>query len=165
VAIAGYPDGLKITLWAVNDELSTAPALITENQLKNGGFIVDLQLVDFGVFIDKVRSGDAAMWLLYNSTNLLADDTVNRYTSSMYPGSNWCGVTDSEYDAKVAAGLSAASEAEKRVAFDAAQKRLIDLNVLYSASTFGDYTLMQPNITGLALRGENYIDVMNVDVN
>ncbi|MCL1975783.1 MAG: ABC transporter substrate-binding protein [Firmicutes bacterium] len=164
LAEAGYKDGAKITLWAVNDELSTAPALIAENQLKSGGFIVDLQMVDFGVFIDKVRSGEAAMWLLYNSTNFLTDDTVNRYTSSMYPGSNWCGVTDSDYDAKVAAGLSATSEADKREAFNAAQKRLIDLNVLYSASTYGDYVLTQPRISGLALRGDIYIDVNNVDI-
>jgi peptide/nickel transport system substrate-binding protein len=165
LAQAGYPNGVKITLWAVNDELSTAPALIAENQLKDGGFTVDLQQVDFGVFIDKVRSGEAAMWLLYNSTNFLTDDTVNRYTGSMYPGSNWCGVTDSDYDAKVAAGLSATTEATKRDAFDAAQKRLIDLNVLYPASTYGDYTLTQPNIRGLALRGDIYIDINNVDKN
>lgn len=165
LAQAGYPNGVGITLWAVNDELSTAPALIAENQLKNGGFTVDLQMVDFGVFIDKVRSGEAAMWLLYNSTNFLTDDTVNRYTSSMYPGSNWCGVTDSDYDAKVAVGLSAATEADKRIAFDAAQKRLIDLNVLYSASTYGDYVLTQPNISGLSLRGDIYININNVDVN
>ena len=163
LAQAGYPNGVNITLWAVNDELSTAPALITENQLKEGGFIVDLQMVDFGVFIDKVRSGEAAMWLLYNSTNFLTDDTVNRYTSYMYPGSNWCGVTDSDYDAKVAAGLSATTEADKRKAFDAAQKRLIDLNVLYSASTFGDYMLTQPNISGVGLRGDFYVDISNAD--
>ncbi|MCL2495817.1 MAG: ABC transporter substrate-binding protein [Clostridiales bacterium] len=165
LAQAGYPNGINITLWAVNDELSTAPALITENQLKESGFIVDLQMVDFGVFIDKVRSGAAAMWLLYNSTNFLGDDTVNRYTSYMYPGSNWCGVTDSDYDAKVTAGLTATTEADKRTAFQAAQKRLIDLNVLYPATTFGDYTLMQPNISGVTIKGDLYIDISNADKN
>lgn len=164
LAEAGYPNGIEVTLWSVNDELSTAPALIAENQLKEAGFTVDLQLVDFGVFIDKVRSGEAAMWLLYNSTNILTDDTVNRYTGSMYPGSNWCGVTDSDYDANVAAGFAATSEDEKRAAFEEAQKRLIDLNVLYSVSTYGDYVLTQPNISGLSLRGDNYINVYNVDI-
>jgi len=163
LAQAGYADGCEVTVWTVNDELSTAPALIAENQLTDAGFKVDLQVVDFGVFIDKVRAGEAGMWLLYNSSNIMGDDTINRYTSSMYPGSNWCGVQDEEYDKAVAEGFAATTEEAKLAAFETAQKRLLDLRVIYSASTYSDYALTQANITGLALRGDLYIDVNKVD--
>ncbi|MEG1537241.1 MAG: ABC transporter substrate-binding protein, partial [Clostridiales bacterium] len=65
LAEAGYSDGVAVTLWAPNDALSQTPAIIAQSQMAAAGFNVELQLVDFGVFIDKVRNGEAQMWLLY----------------------------------------------------------------------------------------------------
>ena len=162
---AGYADGAKITLWSVNDDISPAPALVTQSQLQDAGFTVELQLVDFGVFISKVRGGEAGMWLLYNSTPPTADETINRYTSSFYPGSNWIGLQDKTYDDLVAQGLAADTEAEKAGYFEAAQKRLIDLNILYPISTYGYNMIMQPSISGVEIYGDNTLSFRNVEFN
>lgn len=164
LAEAGYPDGCEISLWTVNDDISKPPALITENQLTEAGFKVEMQLVDFGVFIDKVRTGEAPMWLLYNSTSIISDDTITRYTSGRYPGSNWCGVTDTIYDGFVAQGLAAKSEAEKDAAYKDAQKRFMDLRVVYSVTTYGYYMITPPEITGIKLNGELTLNLKELDI-
>ena len=165
LAEAGYANGVKVTLWSVNDDLSPAPALVTQMQLQDAGFTVELQLVDFGVFLSKVRSGEAGMWMLYNTTPPLADETINRYTSGFYPGSNWIGLQDKIYDDLVAQGLAAATQAEKAQYFDAAQKRLLDLQVLYPISTYGYNLVMQPYISGVEVQGNNTLSYKNVEIN
>jgi peptide/nickel transport system substrate-binding protein len=164
LAEAGYPDGVDVTLWGVNDGLGTAPTLIVESQLKEAGFNVELQIVDFGVFIDQVRGGTAGMWLLYNSTPPLADDTINRYTSAFYPGSNWVGTMDPAYDALVARGLNAATEEEKTAALNEAQKYFLDLKALYPISTYGYHFITQKNVTGAKLWGDLALHLNDADI-
>jgi peptide/nickel transport system substrate-binding protein len=151
-------------MWTVNDETSTAPALIAQSQLKEAGFNVELQMVDFGVFLDQVRGGTADMWLLYNNTPFLADETINRYTSAFYPGSNWIGTTDPAYDALVAKGLNASTEEEKTAAFDEAQRYFLDLKALYPVCTFGYYFITQPNVTGTELWGDLALHLDKADI-
>ncbi|MCF0121280.1 MAG: hypothetical protein HUJ65_06535, partial [Oscillospiraceae bacterium] len=151
---AGYPDGVSITLWGANDSLGQPPAIVSEYLLSQAGFNVDLQLVDFGVFIGKVRNGEAQMWCLYNTTGAIADDTIVRYTSEYYPGNNWSGVCDSEYDALVKAGLEAKTEAEKAASFEAAQKRLLDLQVLFPISSYSMTSIYQKNVSGNKTYGD-----------
>jgi peptide/nickel transport system substrate-binding protein len=78
LAQAGYPGGVDVTLWGADDALGQPPAIIAQDQLRRAGFNVTLQCVDFGVFIDQVRNGTAQMWVLYNTTGAIADDTINR---------------------------------------------------------------------------------------
>jgi len=155
LAEAGYPDGLPIVLWGASDALGQPAAILVQDQLSKAGFKVELQCVDFGVFIDQVRNGTAPMWVLYNNSPSIADETINRYTSSFYPGNNWCGVMDPEYDALVAEGLAASTEAEKYEKFYAAQKRLTDLQVLYPVSTFSFGAVYQNNVSGIIQYADN----------
>ncbi|MDR1539706.1 MAG: ABC transporter substrate-binding protein [Clostridiales bacterium] len=161
---AGFTVPINTTLWTVNDDISPPPALITQSLLSKAGFNTELQMVDFGVFIDKVRSGEAGMWLLYNSTPVTSDETISRYMSEKYPGSNWCGITDATYDELVSKGVDADSEDEKAEFFKQAQKRLIDLQVLYPVCTYGYDFMAKPNITGIEMWGDHCIRLRNADI-
>ena len=154
LAEAGYPNGCEITLWGANDALGMPPAILLQDQLSKAGFKVELQAVDFGVFIGQVRGGTAQCWTLYNTTGTIADDTINRYCSDAYPGNNWCGIMDEEYDRLVAAGNAAKTEQEKYDNYYAAQRRLISLNVLYPISTYSMSSIYQKNISGMTSYGD-----------
>jgi len=160
---AGYPNGPDVTMWSVNDDYSPPAAHVSYSQLSDAGFNVKLQLVDFGVFINKVRNGEAPIWVLYNSTPILADETMNRYTSSFYPGSNWIGLQDDTYDKLVAAGLNARTEQEKYEKFHEAQRYLLDKFILYPVSTNSYSCMTQPNVTGIDLWADSYIRLNKVD--
>ena len=161
---AGFPNGLNVTLWSVNDDQSAPVSQIVYSQLSDAGFIVEMQLVDFGVFIDKVRSGEAPLWVLSNSTPILSDETMNRYTSGFYPGSNWIGLQDSAYDGLVAAGLNAATEQEKYDNFYKAQRYMIDMHLIYPLTTNSNSFMTQPNITGIDLWADSYFRLNTTDI-
>ncbi len=154
LAEAGYPDGCEITLWGASDALGMPPAILLQDQLSKAGFKVELQAVDFGVFIGQVRGGTAQCWTLYNTTGIIADDTINRYCSDAYPGNNWCGIMDDEYDRLVAAGNAAKTEQEKYDYYYAAQKRLISLNALYPIATYSMSSIYQKNISNIESYGD-----------
>ena len=154
LAEAGYPNGCPMVMWSANDALGQPPAIIAQDQLAKAGFIIDMQNVEFGVFIGQVRGGTAAMWVLYNDSSPMGDNTIIRYTGENYPGNNWCGVEDAEYDRYVAAGLSATTEQAKYDAFYAAQRRLMDLQVVFPVATNSMARVSQKNITGWTAYGD-----------
>ena len=154
LAEAGYPNGCPMTMWSANDALGQPPAIIAQDMLSKAGFIIDMQNVEFGVFIGQVRDGTAAMWVLYNDSDTTGDNTIIRYTGDYYPGSNWCGVEDAEYDAYVAAGMAATTEQEKYDNFYAAQKRLMDLQVVFPVATNSMGRVSQKNISGYKSYGD-----------
>jgi peptide/nickel transport system substrate-binding protein len=158
-------DKTTVTLWAPNDALSTTPAVLAESQLTEAGFKVEMQSVDFGVFVDKVRNGEAQLWLLYNTTPVVADETVVRYTSGNYPGRNWSGILDKEYDSLVEQGVKATTEAEKADYFAKAQKRLMDLKILYPISTHNFSYVTKPGVTGYEISVEGLVHLNHVKIN
>ncbi len=154
LAEAGYPDGLDIELWGGNDAHGQAPVIIAADMLQKGGFNVSIQLVDFGVYIDKVRKGEIPVWCFYNTTSNIADDTISRYKSEFFPGNNWSGICDEEYDKLVDEGFAAKTEEEKAEKFTEAQKRLMDLQVIYPVSTNSEHLLCQPELQGVKVYGD-----------
>ena len=165
LADAGYPNGCPMVMWSANDALGQPPAIIAQDQLSRAGFTIDMQNVEFGVFIEQVRNGTAPMWILYNDSSTTGDNTIIRYTSEYYPGNNWCGVTDPEYDAYVAAAMSAKTEQEKTDNFHAAQRRLMDLQVLFPVATNSMARVLQKNITGWKTYGDSGFRLQTVTKN
>ncbi len=154
LAEAGYPDGVDIELWGGNDAHGQAPVIIAADMLQKGGFNVSIQLVDFGIYIDKVRKGEVMTWCFYNTTSNIADDTISRYKSEFYPGNNWSGVCDAEYDSYVDAGFSSKTDEEKAQNFAAAQQRLMDLKAIYPVTTCSTHMLCQPGLQGYKIYGD-----------
>ena len=164
LAQAGYPGGCNIRLVSANDSLGQPPAIMALDMLGKAGFIVDFVNVDFGVFIGEVRNGTAQAWVAYNTTGKIGDDTIIRYTSEYYPGNNWCGVMDAEYDEHVAAGVAATDQDEKFEHFYAAQKRMIDLQVIFPVSTFSIGQVQQDNVTGFKAYGDQASRLQTVTI-
>ncbi len=154
LADAGYPDGLEFTMWGANDSLGQPPAIMALDQLSKAGFKPNMQSVEFGVWITEVRGGTAPMWVGYNTTGVIGDDSIIRYQSEYYPGNNWCGVMDAEYDAYVQAGIAATTEEERFENFYAAQRRMIDLQAIYPVSTFSVSQVLQDNVSGMQSYGD-----------
>ncbi|MCL2495943.1 MAG: ABC transporter substrate-binding protein [Clostridiales bacterium] len=161
LAEAGYNNNLKLTLWSVNDDISPPPALIVQQQLAAVGINLELQLVDFNVFIEKVRGGEAQMWLLYNGAPILCDSRIARYTSSSYPGNNWVGMLDPVYDDLVARGLASSSVEEKTELLNQAQMVFMDHNTLYPVCTYGFFFMTQPEWEGIELWGDLSLRLRN----
>ncbi|MDR1800340.1 MAG: ABC transporter substrate-binding protein [Lachnospiraceae bacterium] len=154
LAEAGYPDGLKLTLWSVNDDISPPPCLILEQQLKEVGITLELQLVDFNVFMEQVRAGTAPLAVLYNGASVISDADMARYRSEEYPGRNWVGLTNKEYDDLIEKALASYDVEEKTEYFYDAQRLFMDLDLMYPITTYGYYFMTSPKVHDIDLWGD-----------
>ncbi|MDL2218152.1 ABC transporter substrate-binding protein [Christensenellaceae bacterium OttesenSCG-928-M15] len=159
LAEAGYPNGFDTEFYCPNDAISMGPATVIQNQLAQVGINAQLYTVDFGVYLDKVRTGAAPIWLLYNDTNIIPDNTLSRYTSQYYPGSNWCGIQDAAYDAAVEAALAETDESKREALYHDVQRKLIDFNAVYAVSDSEQYNITAAKVKNMTFRpdlGINY---------
>lgn len=154
LAEAGYPDGIETEFYCPNDHLSMGPATLVQSYLAQAGIKASLKTVDFGVFLDTVRNGKAPIWLLYDSTGILPDETLRRYTSAKIPGSNWCSFNDPEYDRLVEQALAAQTEETKKEFSERAQLRLLEQGILYPLSTYTQHSVMHKKVKGFSLGGD-----------
>ena len=159
LAEAGYADGLEVTLWSINDAISPAPATITQSQHRT---LVQMwnAIGQAGVFFDKVHEGEAECGRCIWHPDYRRPHHA-RYTSVNYPGNNWCGIMDKEYDALVDAGMKASTEEEKAAKFADAQKRLMSLNVLYPVATYHFDHISNSRLTGHIICGDGIVRYHN----
>jgi ABC-type transport system substrate-binding protein len=94
------------------------------------------------------------MWLLYNSANILSDATMARYRSKEYPGRNWVGLKDAEYDGYMEKALASHNIAEKTELLYAAQRRFTDLDLMYPITTYGYYFMTTPKVKNIDMWGD-----------
>lgn len=152
LAEAGYPNGFTTTFYCPGDATSLGPATVLQSYLEAAGIHAELQTVDFGVFLDKVRAGEAPIWLIYNDTNISSEDTIRRYMSENYPGNNWSGINDPAYDEAAAAALNEKDVTKRPELFEKAQKILNDLNAVYTVCDSAQYNITAKKVKGLEFR-------------
>lgn len=156
LAEAGYPDGLKTSFWCPNDYYSEEKATVIQSNLMAVGINAELMAVEFGTFIDKVRFGQAPIWLLADGPDMIPDAWLGRWTSRHLPqpdkkGNNWCSFSNAEYDKYVDAALNASNEEEKAENYAKAQE-ILGEEVPYHLITWGGtFIAMKKNVKGVEL--------------
>lgn len=152
LAEAGYPDGFSTEIYCPNDQTSIGPATLLQSYLTQVGIKADLKAVDFGVFLSTVREGNAPLWYMINGPEIIPDSWFERWTSSFYPGSNWCGLQDAEYDSYVKQAMDATTEEDKAVYYEKAQERFAKLLPLYPINTSGAFYMLQSKVKGFEVK-------------
>lgn len=74
---AGYPDGFKTTLWSSGDVRNRAAEVIQSN-LSEIGITAEIELMEWGAYLDKTSAGEHDMHLL-GWSNLTADGDGGMY--------------------------------------------------------------------------------------
>jgi len=64
LAEAGYPDGLKVSLWTNDNQQRRDIAVIMQAQLKDIGVDMTIEVVDWGAFLDLTGRGEHEMYIL-----------------------------------------------------------------------------------------------------
>lgn len=152
LAEAGYPDGFETDLYCPNDHISIGPATLIQSYLSQVGIKANLKAVDFGVFLNTVREGNAPLWYLCDGPEVIPDAWFERFTSAFAPGRNWCCFKDAEYDGYVKQALEAKDEKTKAEFYELAQKRLLEQFPLYPINTSGAFYVMNKKVKGFEIK-------------
>ena len=149
LAEAGYPNGVDTEFYCPGDAKMIGPATIVQSYLTQVGIRAKLMAVDFGVYINKVRTGKAPIWNIYNKPEGHLDPFIVRWTSSKYPGNNWCGIKDTKYDNIVEEAMAAPDEESKGKLFYKAQVRLAELLPWVSVEVPTTRLVMHKKVKGM----------------
>ncbi|TCO69346.1 ABC transporter substrate-binding protein [Marinisporobacter balticus] len=115
LAAVGYKDGLEISLWASGDERKRIAEVIQANLLEVG-IQANIEMFEWGTYIDKLMKGEHQSFVLGWSSNPDPDATLTPlYYSESIGGMNFSRTNDKKVDKFI---LSARGELDldKRVA-------------------------------------------------
>lgn len=149
LAEAGYPDGFAIDMYAPNDTLSAGPATLVQQFLTQIGLKVDLQTVDFGVWLDKAKAGEIPIYLFWDSCPVIPDNVLKQFTSESTI--NYIAYNDPEYDRIVAAAVEENDLAKKAELYNEAQKNIMDSGCLYTMTTYSIHQVVNPRVKDLKI--------------
>lgn len=150
LAEAGYPDGFSCDLIVPNTVQEGACGDIIQVQLKEIGIDCKLEKMDVGVFIDSVwGSKNFEMCVTGDGSDGDPDTWLRRWI--MTGADNNFGYSNPELDALVAEGAAAATNEERKAAYDKAFEIISEEQPL--TYLFGGYlySALQDNIQGLVM--------------
>jgi len=123
---AGYPSGFKTKITVPsNYQFHIDTAQVIAEQLKKVGIQADIELVEWGVWLDRVYAGrDYEMTIIGLTGKLSAYDILKRYLSD-YPR-NFFNYSNSEYDKLVNSAIMQTDIDRKAELFKNAQRVLTE---------------------------------------
>lgn len=149
LAEAGYPDGFSIDMYTPNDTLSSGPATLVQQFLTDIGLDVNLQTVDFGVWLDMAKAGEIPIYLFWDSCPILPDNVLMQFTSDSTI--NYIGFNNPEYDKVVAEALDETDLTKRAELYNEAQRIMMDSGDLYAITTYSIHQVVSPRVKGLKL--------------
>jgi len=164
---AGYPDGFSCTLSVTDDPVKMEVCQVIQNQLKEIGIDVSIQVREYGTWIDELGTGSHDLsftgWVC-----VTADADYNYYSlyhSSQvgYPG-NDAFLKNEDVDRLVMAGRETADPAERQKDYDQLEELLGDITpytpLYYSSVNVG----ASNKVEGFAVDVNGYHRLRNVTV-
>ena len=124
LAKAGYPNGFKAKIWTNNNNVRKDTAVILQDQLKQIGIDVEIELLEWGAYLDRLANrehdmfllgwtpspdGDSAMYAVFHSknhgsagnrmwyTNARVDECLDKGRESTVPEERSCLSRSSSY--------------------------------------------------------------------
>ncbi|AOV06921.1 glutathione ABC transporter substrate-binding protein [Sporosarcina ureilytica] len=125
---AGYEDGFNAALWTNDNPQRVDTAIILQNALKEINVELTIEQMEFGTYIEKLKSGEHDMYMM-GWTNPLADADNGLYslfhssTEGIPPNAMWYG--SSVVDDLLDKGREATDEKERLDLYKQAQEEII----------------------------------------
>lgn len=130
LAEAGYPDGFEIKI-NVSSDIRNRAAQIIQAQLKEIGITVDINMYEFGAFLDMLQNGDDEMFILgWSNGNVDPERSTTALFHGDYTGkngNNYSFMQDDELDAILDAASSELDNGKRMELYKDAQAKLQEL--------------------------------------
>ncbi|MDR1831910.1 MAG: ABC transporter substrate-binding protein [Fusobacteriaceae bacterium] len=94
LAEAGYKDGLKLKFWTNENSARKDAAVIMQAQLKEAGILIDIEILEFGAYLERLNKGEHDLYLL---GTLGSTDPDGSLYSLLHSGSKGSGGNRSFY--------------------------------------------------------------------
>lgn len=167
LAEAGYPNGLDIELWCMDDGPRVDMCVIIQDQLKKIGINVEIKIFEFGAYVSKTALPNKELYFL--SWNSSGDGDVALYPlfhSSQHgaPG-NRSFYSNKEVDKLLDKARVSVDEEERRSLYKEVQNILQEDLAIYALAYPKINLAKNKELKGLIFKKNGDIDLTNLDFN
>lgn len=164
---AGYPNGLNIELWCMDDGPRVDMCVIIQDQLKKIGINVEIKVFEFGAYVSKTALPNKELYFL--SWNSSGDGDVALYPlfhSSQHgaPG-NRSFYSNKKVDELLDKARVSVNEEERTTLYKEVQQILQEDLAIYPLAYPKINLAKNKNLTGLVFKKNGDIDLTNLDFN
>ncbi|WP_423801969.1 glutathione ABC transporter substrate-binding protein [Neobacillus sp. SAB-20_R2A] len=167
LAEAGYSNGLEITLKTMDSKERINMAEVLQSQLKGIGVKVNIQVLEYGTFVEQVNKGDSEMFII-SWRNATGDADYNQYnlfhTSSQGGAGNTFFYSNKEVDSLIEAARREKDQ-EKRKELYAQSQELEMKDVVYiPVRVIENLAAVSKNVDGFAISPSGYLEINDVSI-
>ncbi|WP_294704436.1 ABC transporter substrate-binding protein [uncultured Fusobacterium sp.] len=161
---AGYPNGLDIELWCMDDGPRVDMCVIIQDQLKKIGINVEIKVFEFGSYVSKTALPNKELYFL--SWNSSGDGDVALYPlfhSSQHGSSgNRSFYTNKKVDELLDKARTSVDETERTILYKEVQDILQEDLAIYSLVYPKINLAKNKNLKGLIFKKNGDIDITNL---
>lgn len=129
LAEAGYPDGFKTKLWTNEKQERVDMATIIQSQLKEVGIDVDIEILEWGAYLDSLSKGEQDMFII-GWTCQTADPDLALYgplsQETLGAGANFSFFIDDEVNDLLIKGRRIEDSPEREAIYKKIQNRVVE---------------------------------------
>ncbi len=167
LAEAGYPNGLDIELWCMDDGPRVDMCVIIQDQLKKIGINIEIKIFEFGAYVSKTAIPNKELYFL--SWNSSGDGDVALYPlfhSSQHgaPG-NRSFYSNKEVDKLLDKARVSVDEEERKSLYKEVQNILQEDLAIYALAYPKINLAKNKELKGLIFKKNGDIDLTNLDFN
>ncbi|WP_432355857.1 glutathione ABC transporter substrate-binding protein [Sporosarcina sp. A2] len=167
LAEAGYSDGLEIKLTTMDNKERIGLAEVVQSQLKGIGIKVNIEVLEYGTFVETTHSGNTEM-IITSWRNVTGDADYNQYnlmhSSSKGASGNTSFYGNSEVD-ELIEDARKESDSEKRLEMYAkAQEIQMEDAVYIPVRIIENVAVISKDVSGFAISPSGYLEINNVSI-
>ena len=128
LAEAGYPDGFSTTLYISDKEIDTKLATVLQAQLKDVGITVDIQVIEWGTYLQKTAEGLPLFIMGWTTVTADADNGLyaNFHSSAHGSQGNRSFYTNEQVDALLDGGRAEFDQDARKALYQDACRMIYD---------------------------------------
>ena len=167
LAEAGYPDGFETTLKTMDSKERINMAEVIQSQLKGIGVKVNIQVLEYGTFVEQANNGDSEMFIL-SWRNATGDADYNQYnlfhTNSQGAAGNTFFYSNQEVDRLIDAARKEKDQ-NKRIELYAKSQELEMEDAIYiPVRVIENLAAVTKNVDGFEISPSGYLEINDVSI-
>lgn len=164
---AGYANGFKATIYLNDNKARINVAEVLQSQLKGIGIDLQIQVMEFGAYLELAAKGEAQMFIS-GWGNATGDADYNQYnlfhsTSEGVPG-NHSFYNNPKVDALIEAGRKEKDPEKRKEIYAEAQQIEMEEVPLLPFRSSENLAAIAKNVQGVYISPSGYIDVSQVTI-
>ncbi|KAB2328641.1 glutathione ABC transporter substrate-binding protein [Cytobacillus depressus] len=167
LAEAGYPDGFETTIKTMDSKERINMAEVLQSQLKGIGVKVNIQVLEYGTFIEQANKGDSEMFIL-SWRNATGDADYNQYnlfhTNSHGAAGNTFFYSNEEVDHLIEDARKEKDQNKRIELYAKSQELEMEDAVYIPVRVIENLAAVTKNVEGFSISPSGYLEINDVSI-